>query len=143
MTWDVTTSRELFVPPELVFEVWTGREHLEGWYVAAAAELRGLTVEARPGGDWSVRWRDQDGDWEEAGSFLGEAGPRHWRCRLALRGPSGEAPETELAVTLVGTNGACRIELAHRGLPDAQWQELWTRRWQARLERLEAYFSAI
>ena len=51
MTAELTLSRELFVPRELIFQAWTEADHQSGWYAPEGDFAREARIDARPGGD--------------------------------------------------------------------------------------------
>ena len=125
-------ERELFVPAELVFEVWTRPEHLAAWYpgdgerLSATAQPRGFELRTADG---ALLERVEEVDAQQASAL-------RWRVR---RG--GDA--LELSVEFSGGGGTCTLSLDERGFAGAAERDLRHDVWGRRLERLEAYFSVI
>jgi uncharacterized protein YndB with AHSA1/START domain len=55
------TSRVLDAPVELVWEVWTTREHVEQWWGPKGFKSRIDLMEVRPGGEWHMVIHGPDG----------------------------------------------------------------------------------
>jgi uncharacterized protein YndB with AHSA1/START domain len=137
---ELTLSRALFVPRELVFDAWTQEEHLTQWYSPQADMPRSGRLDARLGGRFALAWEAADGVIQvDEGAFLAIRRPEGFECVL---GPPGSAAGL-LTVTLVDLGGTCRIELRQDGFADAGALEARRRIWEALLDRLESYFAAI
>ncbi|MEZ5559598.1 MAG: SRPBCC domain-containing protein [Pseudomonadales bacterium] len=146
MVHSLALSREIYVPRELVFDVLTRAEHLEIWYAEIPGRTCDASVDLRTGGSFRLTWSEPDGaQAQESGTYEHVRVPEEYAGtrRLDL---SGAAPlQTAFVVRLAATEGgsATRIEISEQGFPDAQQRDSAQARWQARLDRLESYFSAI
>jgi len=126
-------ERELFVPAELVFEVWTRTEHLAGWYPDDGERLEAT---AQPAGFDLLR--AADGGVLETIEQIDAEQSRLLRWQLQR---DGEA--LELEVDFAGGGGTCTLSLHQRGFTRATERDRQDGIWRRRLERLEAYFSVI
>jgi uncharacterized protein YndB with AHSA1/START domain len=59
---DLLDDRELAVPRELVFEVWTTAEHFARWFAPDGAEVLACEMDARPGGLLRFQHRFRTGE---------------------------------------------------------------------------------
>jgi uncharacterized protein YndB with AHSA1/START domain len=133
-------SRALFVPRELVFDAWTQEEHLIQWYSPRADMTRSSRLDARPGGRFALAWEEAGGAMRvDEGEFIAIRRPEGFECVL---GPPGSAVG-RLLVALVDLGGTCRIDLRQDGLPSVAVRDERRRLWDALLDRLEGYFTAI
>jgi uncharacterized protein YndB with AHSA1/START domain len=141
MSVELHLSRDLYVPRELVFDVWTQEEHLTQWYSPTPAQQRTVRLRAVPGGRFALAWSDNGGPVTvDEGEFVEIRRPEGFSCRL---GPPGVASSGYLEVRLVELGGACRIELTHGGFASAEARDARGQVWRSLLARLEDYFSAI
>lgn len=128
----------LFVPRELVFDAWTDAGQVGAWFVPDAARGGAAMVTAEPGGGFEVAWTDSDGSGRrESGRFTRVTAPA--ALALTLDGDYGGG---DLSLTLHDERGACRLVLRQTGVEDDAMERV-RAEWQARFERLEAYFSVI
>jgi len=127
-------ERELFVPAELVFEVWTRPEHLAEWYPGQGERL----ADAQPPLEFELRRTADDAVLERV-ERLGAESARalHW---LVRRHDGGEF---ELEIGFSGGGGTCTLSLHQRGFGSAPERDRQAEVWEGRLARLEAYFSVI
>jgi uncharacterized protein YndB with AHSA1/START domain len=59
---DLVLEREIEVPRELVWEVWTKPEHLPHWFVPAPWSLAECEIDLRPGGRFRTVMRSPEGE---------------------------------------------------------------------------------
>jgi uncharacterized protein YndB with AHSA1/START domain len=57
----LSITRELFVPRELIFDVWTQPEHLVCWYSPGPDFERRAEVDLESAGSYSLWWIGRDG----------------------------------------------------------------------------------
>lgn len=142
-TETISLSRELYVPRELVFDVWTQPEHLAEWYSPGPEFERAASVDLRVGGDYQLRWRSREGaEHRQWGRYETVQPPS--RLSYSARTESAElAPlNTRVAVSFADLDGGTRIDLAEEGVPASACAPR-RRDWQRLLDQLESYFSAI
>ncbi len=142
-TKTISLSRELYVPRELVFDVWTQPEHLAEWYSPGPDFERAASVDLRVGGDYELRWRGRESaEHRQSGRYETVQPPS--RLSYSARTESAElAPlATRVAVSFTDLDGGTRIELAEEGVPESARAER-RRDWQRLFDQLESYFSAI
>lgn len=88
---EITLTRLLFAPRELVFRAWTDPKHLARWFGPAGFTVPECRVDARVGGRWALTMRAND----ELAATVGRDCPA-----------SGEYLEIEKPSRLVFTNNA-------------------------------------
>lgn len=147
--------RELFVPRELVFDAWTGAEHLSQWYVPDGCRAGRVVVDPVPGGRFEVNWTDVSGaTLREWGTFTEITRPEGFLLALADRTSTSRRDASSLRLSLEDRVDACQIVLSQDpgtgGLADVttdqrleSYRSAFRQQWERRLNRLEAYFSAI
>ncbi len=141
-SFELSLSRELFVPRELVFDAWTDAAHLAQWYSPRPDGQRGAVAAPHPGGAFEARWQDASGTLcEDAGVYLEVHRPEGFRCRLRWRDVAVE--ETELTVSLTELGGASRIHILQEGFSSAAARDRRRALWGRLLDRLEGYFAVI
>lgn len=138
----LTFTRDLYLPRDLVFEAWTQAEHVGQWYAPDGCPVTSVVVEPRERGRFELAWTDPAGvPVREAGEFERFSRPEGFVCRMNM--PAAAQPVSScLRLTLDDAVDACRVELRVEDVPApeaAAVRELW----EARLDRLEAYFAAI
>lgn len=139
MTFDLHLSRDLFVPRELVFDAWTQEEHLIQWYSPHPNSQRDVRLDPRAGGTIVLAWEDSTGvTCVDEGRFTDISRPAGFRCTLTTA-----TGFTQLEVNLVDLGGACRIDLRHTAFATESERDARRALWEALLDRLEGYFSAI
>lgn len=144
MVAGLTLTRDLFVPRDLIFQAWTEPDHLSGWYAPAGALAREVSVDARPGGEYLLAWTDAAGvRYVQRGVFHAVDRPVGFRCTQWLEAGFPEHYATELAVSMAEEGGSSRIRIRQEGFPSAATREAQRALWEALLDQLEAYFSAI
>ena len=132
-------TRELYLPRELVFDAWTQSEHLAQWYVPADCRVGEVVVEPVPGGRFEIGWTDNAGrDVCEVGRFAEITAPERFVCRMSSGGGDAGVGGSLLRLELSDQVDACSIVLHEEGGAGSAGES-----WEDRLDRLEAYFSAI
>lgn len=147
--------RELYVPREVVFDAWTGAEHLTQWYVPHGCKVGRVVVEPTPGGRFEVNWTDVSGaTLREWGTFSEITRPEGFLLALADRATTSQRDASHLRLTLEDRVDACQIVLSQEPGPGRlaevttdrlleSYRSAFREQWERRLDRLEAYFSAI
>jgi uncharacterized protein YndB with AHSA1/START domain len=137
-------TRQLFVPRDLIFQVWTEAGHLSGWYSPGAGFTREVSMDARPGGEYLLAWTDDAGvRFVQSGMFHAVDRPAGFRCSQRFEGGFPEHYVTELAVSIEEAGGSSRIDIRQEGFPSAAARDAHRVLWEALFDQLEAYFSAI
>lgn len=68
---DLVLDREIDVPVELVWEVWTTPEHLMQWFCPKPWGVTACTIDLRPGGAFNTTMRSPEGEeFQNLGCFL-------------------------------------------------------------------------
>jgi uncharacterized protein YndB with AHSA1/START domain len=68
---DLVLDREIDVPVELVWEVWTTPEHLKQWFCPKPWGVTQCTIDLRPGGVFATTMRSPEGEeFPNLGCFL-------------------------------------------------------------------------
>ena len=135
-----TIERELYLPREPVFEAWTRSEHLAQWFAPEGCRVEEVAAEATAGGRFLVAWREASGELSrEAGCFTEVRPPEGFVCMLEEASVGGG--ERRLRLEMTDGEDTCRVKLREDGTADGSTAR--QRQWEERLDRLEAYFSAI
>ena len=144
MSETLLLSRDLFVPRELVFEVWTEPEHLAQWYSPGPEFERTAAVDLRVGGAYALSWQGADAvTWTQSGNFEAIDAPAELIYSAELK--MGDDPwlATRVTVRFADLDGGTRITIGDAGYPDRARQDVQMVGWQRALDQLEAYFSVI
>lgn len=68
---DLTISRLIDAPRELVWQAWTKPEHIKQWWAPKPVQVVECKIDLRPGGEFTTLMRDPDGnDYPGTGIFL-------------------------------------------------------------------------
>ena len=134
---------ELFVPREIVYELWTDPAHLESWYAHGPIAEPAFRAEPQAGGRYDFAWRDDSGsEHAESGEYTTVEKPSCLSYTASFAG-SAEPAEHEVTVTFEDLGGATRISIEETGFAsDAACSERETI-WHMRLADLEDYLSSI
>ena len=144
MTYSLHLSHEIFVPREIVWDLWTQPEHLGEWYSPSAPSRRQASVDLRVGGSYALSWTGADGvTYTEHGEFIEVEPPQRLVYTMEFDEAFGQPASTELTVDFVDVGGTTRIEIEHRGYPDEQMRDQHAQGWPEFLKQLEEYLSAI
>lgn len=136
-------SFEVFVPREILFEVWTAPEHLTCWYAPGEELPRQATSVPRAGGGYAISWRDLD----EAETRL--SGEYHLieppaRLRYSMHAEDAEgSSDTEVDIKLKDLGGKTLIEIQQTGFNSSEQKAKQAALWPLLIHELEHYLSAI
>ncbi len=143
-SWSLVISRELFVPQELVFDVWTHSEHLENWYSPGPDFDRHAEVDAREGGAYLLTWTGVDGRaYGQRGRFEKVQAPAKLSYTSVFEVDGAERFSTRTSVSFAEIGGGTRIDIVVDGYPDGGSKDAHQASWPLFLDQLEAYFSVI
>ncbi|MCA0210446.1 MAG: SRPBCC family protein [Proteobacteria bacterium] len=68
---DLVLDREIDVPVDLVWKVWTTPEHLQHWFVPKPWTITDCTIDLRPGGAFNTTMRSPEGEeFPNSGCYL-------------------------------------------------------------------------
>ncbi|NIP14674.1 MAG: hypothetical protein GWM88_08080 [Pseudomonadales bacterium] len=144
MSCSLVVSRELFVPRELVFDVWTYAEHLENWYSPGADFERHAEVDAGEGGAYLLTWTGLDGRaFGQRGRFETVDPPEALAYTSVFEVDGEERFSTRTTVRFTDLGGGTRIDIVVDGYPDGGARDSHQASWPLFLDQLEAYFSVI
>ena len=142
-TQSLTITHEIFVPRELVFEVWTTADHLMCWYSPGEGYERRAEIDLRPGGRMYFAWSKPGGESVEQEGVLVEVEPP---VRVAydvkIQDPASTQPN-RVSVNFVDLGGRTRIEIRQEGIESEDIRERQAERWQRFFAQLENYLSSI
>lgn len=144
MAHSLTLSRELFVPRDLVFQVWTEADHLSAWYSPTADCTREVSVDARAGGRYLFVWTTSDGNrFAQSGEYRAVDPPAGFHCSQRYQEGFDGTFGTQLTVALAEAAGSTRIAIQQQGFPTETSRDAACQLWSDLLDQLEAYFSVI
>lgn len=137
-------SRELFVPRELVFDVWTHADHLENWYSPGPNFERHAESDVREGGFYRLTWTGLDGRvYGQSGRFETVQAPGRLAYSSVFEVDGEVRFSTRTTITFADLDGGTRIDVVVDGYPDAGSRDAHQASWPLFLDQLEAYFSVI
>ena len=144
----ITITRTLNVPRDLVFEVWTKPEHLIHWWGPAGFTNTFIETDIRTGGNWRYVMHGPDGtDYPNLMSFTNVTPPE----RIAYTHGTGEDPDPhafEGAVTFEDEGGKTRITMQST-FPTAEARDFVVQNFHAieagnqTLDKLAAYLETV
>ncbi|HMC96471.1 MAG TPA: SRPBCC domain-containing protein [Flavobacteriales bacterium] len=143
---ELTITRTIDAPRELVFACWTRAEHLARWGGAPA----GMTAEAetkeiRTGGRYKVHLRHENGDsFTVQGEYVEVTRPERLVFTHAWIGADGE-PGQEMLVTITFTEqrGRTKMTLRQQGFTSASSRDGHKEGWSSQIDRFTAYVNSI
>jgi uncharacterized protein YndB with AHSA1/START domain len=142
---DVTLTRQIDAPRELVFELWTRPEHLIEWWGPAGFSLPSCELDFRVGGAFRYRMRNATGgDHWLRGVFQEIVEPE----RIAFTFAWGDAeratgPVTLVVVTFEACHEKTRVTLQQTGLESESSARAHEDGWSTQLDRLAAFAAAV
>lgn len=140
---DVVVARRLFVPRELVFDVWTQPEHLSLWYSPGPDFQRRAEAEVARGGRYSIWWADRDGrEFRQSGEYEVVMPPELLVYSARYDSERGPTYGTRVTVEFHDLGGATRIEITVAGCPE-NLRGAQEHHWAHTLDQLETYFTSI
>jgi uncharacterized protein YndB with AHSA1/START domain len=143
-TQTLSLTRELYVPRELVFDVWTQPEHLAQWFSPGPDFERTARVDLCVGGSYQLTWRGTDEvGYQQSGVYEALAVPQQLDFSVRIEAGDEVLATTQVQLRLTDLGGGTRIELVEHGLVNANQCTVSERRWLLCLDQLEAYFSVI
>jgi uncharacterized protein YndB with AHSA1/START domain len=117
---EVTLTRIIDAPADLVFDAWTKGEHLQRWYAPDGFTVPSATADARDGGAFELVMRNPDGmDFPLWGTFRELDRPR----RLVIDATAAAGPDRQPAlrsvttVTLLDQGGKTEITVHEQAEP--------------------------
>ena len=131
---------EIFVPREIIFELFTNSEHLREWYPATPCESRQFSLDAIAGGTFSYQWGDDEPQ-RDSGTFTRVVAPEGYSARVVHDGEF--AREHALTVKLTPAHGRTQIEISEDGFATTTDCERCNEAWVARLQSMTSYLSSI
>ncbi len=142
-THSLTITHEIFVPREVVFEVWTSPDHLMGWYSPGEGYERRAEVDLRPGGRMFFAWSKPGGESVEQEGIIADVDPPAQVAYDIKLLDSASTEPNRITVKFVDLGGRTRIEIHQEGLQGEDIRERQAARWQLFFKQLENYLSSI
>jgi uncharacterized protein YndB with AHSA1/START domain len=143
-------TRTFDAPPELLFALWTQREHLLNWFAPRDGDRDFTTpsaeVDVRPGGEYRICIRSPDGvDYPMRGTYREVTPPRRlvfthaWENTTA--GPIGH--ETLITVTFEPEGAGTRLTFRQAFFTSVASRDSHRGGWSECLDRLAGYLPAV
>jgi uncharacterized protein YndB with AHSA1/START domain len=108
---EISITRMIDAPPEVVFKAWTEAEQLAKWFGPEGFTVPSVESDARPGGEFSLVMRGPDGsDNAMTGVYREFDPPRRLVTESTASGPDGQ-PAIEAVMTLTLTDHDGKTEL--------------------------------
>lgn len=119
--FDFTLTHEFRAPRALVFRQWTNAGDISAWFAPESFEITACEADARPGGNWMVRYQAKGGEpIEERGAYLTIDAPALLEFTLQHHWASGSTgPELRCTVRFTETTSGTRVEFTQKGIPSA------------------------
>jgi uncharacterized protein YndB with AHSA1/START domain len=114
---EITVTRILDAPADLVFDAWTKAEHLRKWYAPDGFGVTSATSDARVGGEFEIVMHDpqNDLDFPLRGTFTELDRPRKLVMEATAAGPDGQpALHAVTSATLVDHGGKTELTVHER-----------------------------
>lgn len=121
---EITFTRIVDAPADLVFKAWTEADHLKHWYGPDGFGVSSAASDARQGGEFEIVMRGPDGgDYPVRGTYTEFDPPRRVVMESTAAGPDGSpALRAVSTVTLVDHGGKTEITVHERAealIPEA------------------------
>jgi uncharacterized protein YndB with AHSA1/START domain len=139
---ELVITRVLAAPRDLVFTMWTEREHAIRWWGPKDFTTELLDLDVTPGGAWRACMRAPDGtDYWQHGVFREVAAPE----RLVFTFIWDAQPEQEMLVTLTFTERDGKTEMSFRQAPfdSVESRDSHAEGWNECFDRLVVYVAAL
>ncbi|MBK6009137.1 SRPBCC domain-containing protein [Ramlibacter ginsenosidimutans] len=135
-------TRRYGVPAEKVWQAWTDPQALSAWF--GPGEPHSVLVaelDVRPGGNYRIRFRTQDGGEHEVGGTYEFV---EVNARLVFSWAWHSTPErvSRVSVTLRPVPGGTELELLHDRFHDAAAGDNHRRGWTATIAKLDAWINS-
>jgi uncharacterized protein YndB with AHSA1/START domain len=136
-------TRLLDAPRRLVFKAWTEPEHVVRWWGCAGSTVTTFKRDLRPGGEYRVLMRLDDGtDHRVRGVYREIVEPERLVFTWAWEDAAGHlGHETLVTVTLVERGGKTEMTLRHAVFESTDMRDLHGLGWNASFDRLVAYLA--
>jgi uncharacterized protein YndB with AHSA1/START domain len=137
----VTLVRRIKAPPARVFEAWTQPEALARWFGPHHTKVESAEVDARPGGGFTVRMVEDNGERHQVSGTYTEFDPERL---LVFTWAWVSTPEREsrVMVTFRPVPEGTEVTLIHDRFADAVTATNHRRGWTESFERLAGEFAA-
>lgn len=142
---ELTLTRLIDAPRELVFEVWTSAEHLVEWWGPAGFTLPGCDLDFRAGGAFRYRMRNPGGgDHWLRGTFQEIVEPERLAFTFAWGDAEGATgPVTRVTVSFEEQAGKTRVTLHQSGFTTESAARAHEEGWSSQLDRLAAFVVEV
>ena len=139
----LSISHEVFVPREIVFELWTTPDHLMCWYSPGEGYERRVEIDLRVGGDMRFAWSKPDRESvSQTGRIIEVDPPVRFVYDVILRDSVSTRPN-RVTIDFLDLGGRTRIDIYQEGLESEAMRERQIERWGLIFEQLENYLSSI
>ena len=139
----LSISFEVFVPREILFDVWTAPEHLACWHAPGEDLPRQATSVLREGGGYAITWRDRDDiETRLTGEYHLIEPPARLRYSMHAEDNTG-CSDTEVEIKLSDLGGKTRIGVQQTGFKNDAERDKQAALWPLLIHELEHYLSAI
>lgn len=141
---EITLTRTLAAPRELVFRAWTDPKHLARWWGPHDFTVESYTADLRVGGAWSSCIRSPEGeDYRMHGIYHEITAPERLVFSFTWDHDGKPRVEMRVTITLEELDGKTLLTFHETGFADAEMREMDNGGWSQCLERLDSYTTAI
>ena len=142
---ELTITRVLDAPRDLVFQVWTRPEHLVRWWGPSGFTLPQCKMDLRPGGAFHYIMRSGEGtDHRLRGVFREINPPERLVLTWAWEDENGNlGHETLVTVTMTEQGAKTKLTLHQAVFESVTSRDAHNQGWTGSLERLAAYVESL
>src|SRR5437773_10257577 len=141
---ELTLSRVLDAPRELVFRMWTDPEHVARWWGPQRFTTTSLEMDIRPGGAYRACMRSPEGTlYCRRGVYREIVAPERIAFTFAWEDAAGDlGPETLVTVTFAEQGGQTLLTLRQATFESVERCDDHRRGWTSCLERFAEYLAS-
>ena len=139
---DLTITRILDAPRELVFEMWTNPDHLARWWGPAGFTASSCTVDPREGGRWRTCITDGTLEHWASGVFQRIERPERLVMSFSWEEPEGTREhDTLVTVTLADRDGKTEMTFHQEFFRDVEERDSHVTGWDECFADLAAHLT--
>jgi uncharacterized protein YndB with AHSA1/START domain len=142
---ELTVSRLIDAPPELVFKAWTSAEHAAHWWGPKGFTIESCRLDARPGGSYRVAMRSPEGTLRTKRGVYQEVVPPERLVFTYAWEDAGGAPGHEMRITVTFEPRGTRtlLSLRQTGFESVAERDSHGTGWTSCFERFAEFAAAM
>jgi len=144
-THELTVSRMIDAPRQLVFRAWTDPRQIARWWGPHGFTTIDYEMDIRPGGTYRLCMRSPEGtDHRKRGVYREIVEPERIAFTFAWEEPDGRlGPELLVTVTFEAVGEKTRLVLRQSGFDSVVWRDSHVAGWTSCLERFGEYLTNV